>query len=146
MILLFLVLFAVVTDLQAGVYKWTDENGKVHFSDRPVSESSTEVKIRQAPTDSSTNEAPQERQLKMKRMLDAFEEDRNKKKEAKQKAKKDREKRKKLCLYAKDRFNSHNRATGIYNYKKDGQRHYLSEEERKSHMKKLKAEIDRWCK
>jgi hypothetical protein len=82
----------------------------------------------------------------MKRMLDAFEEDRNNKKEAKQKAKKQRETAKKRCLYAKDRYDSHNRATGIYNYKKDGQRHYLSEQERKSHMVKLKAEVDRWCK
>ncbi|MCG7921780.1 MAG: DUF4124 domain-containing protein [Candidatus Thiodiazotropha lotti] len=132
--------------LYAGVYKWTDEHGRVHFSDRPVSESSTEVKIKQTPSSGSTGDSPQQRQQKMRKMLDAFEEERSEKKEAKQKAKQEREKRKKKCIYAKDRYNSHNRARGIYNYKKDGDRSYLSEAERKSLMQRLKADVDRWCK
>ena len=132
--------------LYAGVYKWTDEHGRVHFSDRPVSDSSTEVKIKQTPSSESSGSSPQQRQQKMRKMLDAFEEERSEKKEAKQKAKQEREKRKKKCIYAKDRYNSHNRARGIYNYQKDGERSYLSEAERKNHMKKLKADVDRWCK
>jgi vacuolar-type H+-ATPase subunit I/STV1 len=132
--------------LFAGVYKWTDENGRVHFSDRPVSESSTEVKIKKAPSSDTSNSSSQQRQQKMRKMLDAFEEERNEKKEAKQKAKKEREKRKKKCIYAKDRYNSHNRASGIYSYKKDGQKNYLSDADRKTHMQRLKAEVDRWCK
>ncbi|MEW8628055.1 MAG: DUF4124 domain-containing protein [Candidatus Thiodiazotropha sp.] len=132
--------------LYAGVYKWTDEHGRVHFSDRPVSESSTEVKIKQAPASDSANQSPQQRQQKMRKMLDAFEEERSEKKEAKQKAKNEREKRKKRCIYAKDRYNSHSRASGIYNYQEDGQKSYLSDAERKNHMKKLKADVDRWCK
>jgi hypothetical protein len=82
----------------------------------------------------------------MRKMLNALEEERIEKREAEQKAKQEREKRKKKCLYAKDRYTSHNRASGIYNYQKDGQRNYLSDAERKSHMQRLKAEIDRWCK
>ncbi|MES9833417.1 MAG: DUF4124 domain-containing protein [Candidatus Thiodiazotropha sp. DIVDIV] len=132
--------------LFAGVYKWTDEQGRVHFSDRPVSESSTEVKIREAPANSSADTMPEQRQQKMKRMLDSYQEDRSNKKEARQKAKKEKEKRKKKCIYAKDRYNSHNRAGGIYNFKKDGERRYLSDAERQSHMKQLKADVDRWCK
>ncbi|MES9939770.1 MAG: DUF4124 domain-containing protein [Candidatus Thiodiazotropha sp. 6PLUC2] len=132
--------------LHAGVYKWTDEQGRVHFSDRPVSESSTEVKIRPAPSNSSSNEIPEKRQQKMKRMLDSYQEDRSNKKEARQKAKKEKEKRKAKCIYAKDRYKSHNRARGIYNFKKDGERSYMSDAERQSHMKQLKADVDRWCK
>ncbi len=132
--------------LHAGVYKWTDENGRVHFSDRPVSDLSTEVKIKQAPPSSPSSSSPQQRQEKMRKMLDAFEEERNEKKEARQKAKKEREKREKKCLYAKDRYNSHNRASGIYGYDKEGQKNYLNDAERKTHIQRLKAEVDRWCK
>ncbi|MCG7925274.1 MAG: DUF4124 domain-containing protein [Candidatus Thiodiazotropha taylori] len=143
-VMLFSAIFS--QSLCAGVYKWTDEHGRVHFSDRPVSESSTEVKIKQTPSSGSSAESPQQRQQKMRKMLDAFEEERSEKKEAKQKAKQEREKRKKKCIYAKDRYNSHIRASGIYNYKKDGQKSYLSDAERKSHMQRLKADVDRWCK
>ncbi|MEJ2620758.1 MAG: DUF4124 domain-containing protein [Candidatus Thiodiazotropha sp.] len=132
-------------NLYAGVYKWTDENGQVHFSDRPVSESSTEVKIKQPPSSGSPSNSSQQRQQNMRKMLNALEEERSEKREAKLKAKQEREKRKRKCIYAKDRYSSHNRASGIYSYKKDGQRSYLSDDERKSHMKKLKADIERWC-
>jgi hypothetical protein len=132
--------------LQAGVYKWTDEQGRVHFSDRPVSESSTEVKIKKAPTRGPGSNGSEERQLQMKRMLDVYQEDRANKKEARTKAKKEREKRKAKCIYAKDRYKSHSRATGIYGFNKEGKRSYLDDEQRKSHMKRLKADVDRWCK
>jgi hypothetical protein len=147
-VLMWVVLICIVFSqgLYAGVYKWTDEQGRVHFSDRPVSESSTEIKIKQAPSSNASGSSPQHRQQKMRKMLDALEEERIEKREAEQKAKQDQEKRKKKCLYAKDRYNSHNRATGIYSYQEDGQRNYLSDDERKSHMRKLKADIDRWCK
>jgi hypothetical protein len=147
-VLVWVILISIVFSqgLYAGVYKWTDEQGRVHFSDRPDSESSTEVKIQQAPSSGTSNGSSQHRQQKMRKMLDALEEERIEKRETEQKAKKEREKRKKKCRYAKDRYNSHNRASGIYSYQKDGQRSYLSDDERKSHMKKLKADIERWCR
>ena len=146
-LMLFFFLLMAAPGLDAGIYKWTDEQGRVHFSDRPVDDSSSEVKIRQSPaTETPSNEERQQRDLKMKRMLDAFEEDRANKKEAKQKQRQEREKRKRNCLLAKDRYNSHNRARGIYSYKKDGERRYLNDSERQSHMKKLKADVERWCK
>lgn len=36
------------TGAQSQVYKWTDENGKVHYSERPMSQSSQSVKNRQS--------------------------------------------------------------------------------------------------
>lgn len=146
-LLLFFACLIFATSLHAGFYKWTDEKGQIHFSDRPVSDSSTEVKIRQAQVaNSAINDVSEQRNDKMKRMLAAYEDDRNAKKEAKQKAKQDREKRKKKCVYAKDRYNSHNRAAGIYIFEKDGERKYLDEAERLSHMQSLKVDVERWCK
>lgn len=37
-----LLLMFVSADMSAGIYKWTDENGKVHFSDKPPLEQKAE--------------------------------------------------------------------------------------------------------
>ncbi|MBT2989558.1 MAG: hypothetical protein B6D72_05605 [gamma proteobacterium symbiont of Ctena orbiculata] len=134
-----------VFHLQAGVYKWVDENGRVHFSDRPTAAESTEVEIKQQER-SAPSADQHNRQLKMQRMLEVYQEDREEKKEAKQKQQEEKAKRKQNCARAKDRYNSHVRARGIYRYDKDGERQYLSDEERTRHMKSIKAEIARWCK
>jgi hypothetical protein len=138
-------LSAVAIQAYAEVYKWVDDQGRVHFSDRPTSAQSTEVKIKQQ-EESQPPAGDSDRRLKMQRMLDVYAEDRAEKKEAMQKQQDERKQRRQNCARAKDRYNSHIRASGIYEYGKDGGRRYLSDEERSRHMKKLKAEIDRWCK
>ncbi|MCU7904847.1 MAG: DUF4124 domain-containing protein [Candidatus Thiodiazotropha sp. (ex Epidulcina cf. delphinae)] len=143
-LLLLVMLLLFPLRVEAGVYQWTDEQGRVHFSDRPVTGESTEVKIKDRSRPSVQDR--QDRKLKMKRMLDVYEEDRAAKKEADRKQEKERKKRKRNCLHAKDRYDSHSRATGIYDFGKDGDRRYLSDGERTRHMQKLKAEVARWCK
>jgi hypothetical protein len=131
--------------LQAEVYRWVDDKGRVHYSDRPVTGESTAIKIREG--EATTAPAEQdERQLKMRRMLDVYAEERAEKQEAKQKQKAERQQRKQNCARAKDRYNSHLRASGIYTLGNQGERQFLSNDERTKHMKKLKAEIARWCK
>lgn len=62
-------LFLIATPLQAEIYKWTDANGKVHFSDRVPSQQqekaeSIAVSVKQL-SDSDIQEA-QERAVKIK--------------------------------------------------------------------------------
>jgi len=40
----------VLLPLQAGVYKWVDENGQVHYSERPGNAGAEKVTIRQNET------------------------------------------------------------------------------------------------
>ncbi|MEJ2611256.1 MAG: DUF4124 domain-containing protein [Candidatus Thiodiazotropha sp.] len=143
--LILFLLFLMVIEVEADVYKWIDEKGQVHFSDRPVAESSTEVKIKSTPVEGSPSETSQQHAEKRRRLLEVYEEDRAKKKEAKTKQQEARKQRKRKCVLAKDRYNSHSRASGIYGLNKDGTRVFYSDEERQRHMKKLKADIARWC-
>lgn len=41
------------------VYKWTDENGKVHYSDKPIDEKSQQIKMKHGPTDAEILRAKQ---------------------------------------------------------------------------------------
>ncbi|MES9818084.1 MAG: DUF4124 domain-containing protein [Candidatus Thiodiazotropha sp.] len=142
--LLFVLLMAGLP-LQAEVYKWVDEQGRVHFSDRPVTGESTEIRIREQESPQPTA-GQDDRQKEMQRMLDVYAEERAERKEAKQKQLAERKKRKQNCVRAKDRYSSHLRATGIYNLGNDGERRYLSDEERARHIRRLKADIARWCR
>jgi hypothetical protein len=142
--MLFILLFTATLQLHAGVYKWVDENGRTHFSDRPMTGESTAITIkRKDPEQPSAGDS--DRNLKMQRMLDVYEEERAEKKEAKRKQQAERKKRKQNCVRARDRYNTHLRARGIYDFNKDGKRQYLDESERTRHMKKLKSDIARWC-
>jgi hypothetical protein len=140
---LLFVLLSMALQLQAEVYKWVDEQGRVHFSDRPDAGASTEIKIKEQQPQSSDGQ--NDRQLQMQRMLDVYAEERADKKEAQQKQQAERKKRKQNCARAKDRYNTHIRARGIYNLGNDGERQYLSEAERTRHIKQLKSDIARWC-
>ncbi|MES9814319.1 MAG: DUF4124 domain-containing protein [Candidatus Thiodiazotropha sp.] len=142
--LLFVLLMAGLP-LQAEVYKWVDEQGRVHFSDRPVTGEPTEIRIREQESPQPTA-GQDDRQKEMQRMLDVYAEERAERKAAKQKQLAERKKRKQNCVRAKDRYSSHLRATGIYNLGNDGERRYLSDEERARHIKRLKADIARWCR
>lgn len=143
-LVVFFLLLMGTFQLHAGVYKWVDDKGRVHFSDRPVTGQSEEITIKQQEA-GQPSAGQHDRKLKMQRMLDVYQEERTEKKEARQKQQAERKKRKQNCVRARDRYNSHVRARGIYDLNKEGERQYLSEAERTRHMKRLKSDIARWC-
>ena len=44
---------------QGKVYKWTDENGKVHYSDKPIDEKSEQIEMKRQPTNAEVQQAKQ---------------------------------------------------------------------------------------
>ncbi len=131
----------------AGVYQWTDDQGQVHYSDRPVADTAREVPVKPSPSKPLTPDAEgASRQERTQRMLDVYQEDREKKQQARKKQSEEREKRKRNCVVAKDRYQSYSRARGIYSFKKDGERQYMDEKSRENYMRKLKADIEKWCR
>jgi hypothetical protein len=131
----------------ADVYQWTDDQGQVHYSDRPVADTAREVPIKPFPSEPLTPDKDgASREERTRRMLDVYQEDREKKQQARKKESAEREKRKRNCIVAKDRYQSANRARGIYSFKKDGERQYMDEAARAKYMRKLKTNIEKWCR
>ncbi len=140
-----LLLIFPALSLQGAVYQWTDETGRVHFSDRPSHESATEKKLRPTPPNSGQDAIPADRQQRRQRMLEVYEKDRAEKREAAAQAKEAREKRKQQCLSARVQYENYNNAGSIYEYQESGQRRYLNKEERESYIARLKADVARYC-
>ncbi|MEJ2693217.1 MAG: DUF4124 domain-containing protein [Candidatus Thiodiazotropha sp.] len=133
--------------LQAEVYRWTDEKGRVHFSDRPTSESAKEIDLREAspPNGPSHQAMPEDRKEMRKRMLEVFEQERAEKREAAVKKKEERKERKRKCLDARARYENYNTAGSIYDYTESGERKYLDKQQRREYLAKLKADVERYC-
>jgi flagellar biosynthesis GTPase FlhF len=134
--------------LSAEIYKWVDENGKVHFGDRPKSagaDNAEQIQLRENSPGQSSNPTQQRNAAQRReRMLRVYEEERAKKREKKAKEKAERAERKRRCNYAKNQLKDA-RHSVLYDLDEDGNRVYLDNRQRKSHLAKLEQEVGRWC-
>ena len=141
---IFLIISALAS--HAGVYKWVDENGKVHYGDRPAAgDSSLEMSI---DTTSSVPSAEDEqsREEKRERLLRAMEEDRLELQQEREKQQAKQESYRKKCVYYRDKMRQYERASGIYKLDMNGSRVYMSDSEREKSTRQLQARINKYCR
>jgi len=139
-----LVLFSLTAN--AEIYKWTDENGKVHFSDKPVGEKAKALDIKVQKSNPSSAKTKDKRKQRAEGFLRARQEEREEKNKKIAEKKKLKELRKVNCKKAKKEYNETIRATAVYYKKKDGTRDFLGPERRKKEEEKAKADVKKWCK
>lgn len=141
----FILFFLMVSPVSAGVYKWTDQNGVVHFGDRPVNQDeATELIIDTESRSGITNSSGNNKERA--RMTKELEEDRKSRQEKREKFQADKKKRKASCVQAKDRLRQYQEASGIYKLDKNGERVFYSNEERAAKEKKLNKVIAKNCR
>ncbi len=136
-----LCLLAVVA--RAEIYKWVDENGKVHYGDKP-NESAKEITV-----DTSRKghvNTGEFREEKRRKLVDAMSEDRIRESEAKEKQRKKKQKQKANCARAKDKLRRMVNAGSLYDLDKDGNRVTLSKDERKKSTEQFRKQLEQYCK
>jgi len=130
----------------AEIYKWTDENGKIHFSDTPVDKKAEKLDIKVTPSAPVSAKTRDERKQRADQYLRARQEERAEN-DKKQKEKKRLAKiRKEKCGAAKHEYREITEAGTVYYRKEDGTRDYLEPERRKKEELRAKAEVKKWCK
>ncbi len=131
----------------AGVYRWVDEQGRVHFGDRPPPKSSSEnVDIKNDPSPGAPAPNAEERRDKQQRLLRAWEEERQQRKEASAKAKEDKKRQKQRCAVARDRLRTYKDASYLYDLDKDGNRKVISDADKQRAIRELEEAIKRHCR
>lgn len=140
-----LVIVSISLMAEAAVYKWTDEYGRTHYSDRPLDQQSEQIHV--APSQKAGDLPPgqAERDAKRQRLLEVYREDRMKKLAAAEKQKQKKAEKKHNCQRAKQRYANFNRAGGLYTLGESGERRYLEHAERARFIAELQTEIDHWC-
>ena len=130
----------------AGVFTWVDEQGRVHFGDRPRSEAAKEVQIRVDPRPSPPTATEAERARNRKRLLEMYQEDREAKKEAAIKQREERERRAAECRRARIELREFSSARALYDDSEGGERRYLSFEERDQFIAGLRQKVSELCR
>jgi len=128
---------------QAEMYRWVDDRGQVHYEDRQQGAKSSPIKPYATPD--ATQPAPQERMEKTRRLLNAYRIERQQKREQKAEQQAEKEKRIKNCNLARDDVRRNNAYRRIYNLDQDGNRVYLSDQERVSLLQRSQDKVTRWC-
>jgi hypothetical protein len=146
--LLTVLLLTSSLSVHAGVYKWVDENGKVHYGDSPkASQPSVELEI-----DDTAVTVPAlvgddlSREEKRERLLEAMEEDRIEKQEKLAKQKAIKEQNRQRCNRYRDRMRHYERASALYKLDDNGNRVYVSKADRARATKDLRAQISKYCR
>ncbi len=130
----------------AGVYKWVDAQGNVHYSDKPQVQDAEQVEIESRPTDparvSAQREALQEQAQEHSQQRA---EQRQAKKEQEAESADEAEKRAAACTKARERRERYQTAHRLYKPLPDGERQYLTDEEIDKARADADAEVAKWC-
>jgi hypothetical protein len=133
-----IILLSSTATADERVYKWIDKDGSVHFSDKPTGHDATPVLVSPTPPNRNNLPPPQEKDSSGK-SKPAVGEIMN--------AEDNPEVRAKNCEKAKKLVQAFEKGQGrrLYEDKKDGTRHYLSDEERVQRTKDAHDAVTKWC-
>jgi len=146
--ILFLHLITTASDVQSEVYKWTDENGKTHYSDKPIDAKSQKLRMNRQPSSEEVNQAKDRARLvighqrKVQEIANDEAEDR---KQAEDKLDAEEKKRVAFCAQATREIRLLGRGRVTYQQNADGSRKYLSDKDKNESIDKYKAEMKKRC-
>lgn len=141
----FILFLFMALPVNAGVYKWTDEQGNVHYGDKPVNqEKATELQINSNVNTGVTHSAGDNKERD--RMLQELQDDRGAREKIKADQRVERKKRQKACVQLKKRLLQHQRASSVYKRDAKGERVYYTPEERDEKVKDINNGIAKNCR
>ena len=144
-ILLYFVTLLLLQPVSAGVYKWVDDNGRVHYGDRPPEPAAEQLQLQPATVPPKPSPSEDARRKAQQRLLDVYREERQQKQADADRHRRQKTERKEKCQQAQQRFARFNNASGIYEKDTEGEREYLDPGAREQFMQELRAEVQHWC-
>ena len=142
------VVMSLCLTVQAKVYKWVDENGKVHYGERPPPGAKVQdVKVRKST--GSSGAAPvrdAERRSRQQKLLKAFEDDRKEREAGKAKVREQQAKMDELCARMKKYIEQEANAQYLYRKdKKTGEKTVVSDADRAANIAQVKERYRKSC-
>ncbi|MBV1908507.1 MAG: DUF4124 domain-containing protein [Kangiellaceae bacterium] len=149
LVILLLAFIGIMTlPVQSQVYKWVDENGKVHFSDKPIDEKSQKVVIKKQPSKSQIKEAKQRasEMLRHQRKVNQINDEEILDSQlARHKKEREQTKLKQACNEAKREKINLSRGFRSYTENEKGERYFYSDQEKTDLITELEKAIQKNC-
>ena len=143
--LMLLACFCVALPVNAEIYRWTDDNGRVHYGERPPHDAANRVDLSRASRPAAPAASETERRARQQRMLDAFSHKREQKKAQKALEQQKRQQLAKDCEQIKRHWRDLNYGGPIYYEMPDGGRRYLDDNERAAELDELRPAYRQAC-
>lgn len=140
-----LILSVVAASAAGEVYKWVDQDGKVHYGDRRPASGVDPNVVELAPAPSKDADHD-ERSLQRRRLLDAFEAERAEQRQAQAKAAAAKRDRAEKCARVRRDLARFERANIVYTEDDDGTRIYMSDAERNAAVSAARTWLDEHCR
>ena len=147
-ILLALFLILNTFSASAGIYKWTDHNGEIHFSDKPKDRSSTRIIIKNTPSKSEIIEAKNiaQKMIKQHRSVMSIMAKEEQVKTLEENATTIKHAQNtRVCDHSQKRAISLAKGLRTYVTTESGERRFLSDSEKESKIAKLNQKMKRLC-
>ncbi len=135
-VVLSILIFCLATSAQAEIYKWVDEQGKVHFSDRPQGKNTEKVEVKSSVSDAQKQDAERLSQ-RYQQLYQQVKEEEQAQAEADRKASADKEKRRAVCEQLKKKVNIANQEYALVRFNDEGGHEYLTDEEAADYRSKM---------
>ncbi len=146
--LLLLLLYVTLLPLQAAtVYKWVDDDGQVHYSNKPAHRNAEEIRVRDVYIDSGTSkpdEATRQRIQKQKRFVEAMEAEQKVLSNERQQKKDEQDKRFLRCEAARSQLKRMQQASRLFQRDQQGKRVLLTDEQYNKAMQQARIRVMRW--
>lgn len=130
--------------VSAELYRWVDEHGKVHFSDKPVDAENTEKVDIKGPPRIGQDDTVQQINDRVKRLHDTENELRDMESKAAAEARAKEEALAERCKRARIELRKYNGP--VYKLDSDGGRRYLTDEEHTRDKNRITEWIEQNCK
>lgn len=133
---------------EGGFYRWLDDQGRVHFGDRPPAGQGEALSLpadKAPPVKIDQRQRDAERRKARQRLLEVYEEERRAGELARRQAQQQAVKRQQRCLQARRKVSTYERSQALYDRQPDGSRRYLSGPERRAEIENARQAVQRWC-
>jgi hypothetical protein len=131
--------------LSSEIYKWTDDNGGVHYEDRPLGEDVQRLDIISSRTDNSNVQASIDARRERETARAEARSKRGEEEQAAASAQAEADKRVAKCQESRARMESYLQARRLYNQNAAGEREYLDEDGIMQAREKAQQQIQKYC-
>ena len=142
---LMLALPAASTAVAGEIYKWTDEEGNVHFGDIPVAQDSERVAIQSKPTNPERVQASVQARADAAMKAAEVEAAATPQGPTAQELQARADERAKKCDTYREKLQRFVRSRRIYREDENGERVYLDEEEMQAAREKAENQVQEYC-
>lgn len=144
----------LVPSVQAAIYKWVDEQGNVHYGERPATEATSkqrmDIRLREptpAATEDTSASSEKTKAGQTEKQTEAgAEADKQAEPKQPEKPKMSRKEKRGRCADARKRLNVLTTKNQVRERDKKGNLRYMGEEERQQRIKSARKNVKKYCR